>query len=58
MAGAKDRIKGKVNEVAGAARKNVGRLVGDETIEAEGIVQEATGKVQAIVGKAKHELSQ
>lgn len=57
MAGAKDQIKGKANEAVGAARKNAGRLVGNEKMEAKGAVQQMKGKAQGIVGKAKRKLS-
>jgi len=43
VAGRMTQIKGKVNEVVGAARGDIG--------------QEAKGKVQKVVGKVKSELS-
>ena len=57
MAGAKDQIKGKANEAAGAARKKTGQVIGDEEMETEGAVQQLKGKAQGIVGKVKRKLS-
>lgn len=57
MSGAKDRIKGKVNEALGAVKKKTGRLKGDEQMEAEGTVQQVKGKVQGAIGKVKGKVS-
>lgn len=57
MAGEKDRIKGKADEVIGAARKKAGRINSDERMEAEGTVQEMEGKMEGTIGKLKRKLS-
>lgn len=49
----KDTIAGKVKEVGGAARKNVGKLTGDHEAEARGRADQITGNVQKNVGKLK-----
>jgi uncharacterized protein YjbJ (UPF0337 family) len=49
----KDRIKGKIDEVAGSAKRKVGDLTGNTELQVEGIVQQAKGKVENAWGKAK-----
>ncbi len=49
----KDRIKGKVKEVAGAAQEARGKITGDEKDRQEGVAKQVEGKVQNTVGKAK-----
>lgn len=49
----KDIIAGKVKEVGGAARKNIGKLTGDREAEARGRADQATGAVQKNFGKLK-----
>lgn len=57
MAGKKDRAEGKANEIAGAARKKVGKAIGNEQMQVEGAVQEVKGKAQGEVGKVKEKLA-
>jgi uncharacterized protein YjbJ (UPF0337 family) len=49
----KDRIKGKVEEIAGRAKRQVGEWTGDEKTQAEGLAEQAKGKARNTVGKAK-----
>ena len=49
----KDRVKGKVDEVAGRAKRQAGEWSGDTEAQAEGGVQELKGKIQNAWGKAK-----
>lgn len=49
----KDTIKGAAKDAAGAVEKNVGRAVGNERMEAEGMAKQAEGKMQKGVGKVK-----
>ncbi|MGH9590306.1 MAG: CsbD family protein [Terracidiphilus sp.] len=49
----KDRIKGKVNEVAGRSKRQAGEWTGDTRAQAEGGVKELKGQVQNAWGKAK-----
>jgi uncharacterized protein YjbJ (UPF0337 family) len=50
-----DRIKGKMDEVAGKAKQKVGEWTGDGETQAEGVGQEVKGKVQNTFGKVKDE---
>jgi len=48
-----DRIKGKADEVAGRAKRQVGEWTGNEKTQAQGAAQEVKGKVQNTWGKTK-----
>jgi uncharacterized protein YjbJ (UPF0337 family) len=48
-----DRVKGKVDEVAGRAKRQVGEWTGDGETQAEGAGQEIKGKVQNAWGNVK-----
>jgi uncharacterized protein YjbJ (UPF0337 family) len=50
-----DRIKGKVDEVAGKVKSKVGEMTGDRSTQAEGIGQQIKGKVENAFGKVKDE---
>ena len=54
MSGTTDKIEGLGNEAAGSAKRNIGRAVGSDRLEAEGVAQEIQGKVQNAVGDAKN----
>lgn len=49
----KDSMKGAMKDAEGATKKNVGRATGDEAMEAEGMGEQAEGKVQRAFGDAK-----
>lgn len=49
----KDQIAGKAKELGGAARKNVGKLTGDEEAQSRGAADQITGNVQKNYGKLK-----
>ena len=49
----KDEIKGKAEQVKGAAKEHIGRATGDEELEAEGTVDRAKGKVREGYGEVK-----
>ena len=49
----KDTLKGHAKDAAGAIKKHAGRHTGDERMEAEGMMDQAEGKVQKSFGKAK-----
>lgn len=49
----KDRVKGKIDEVAGSAKRKAGELTGNTQLKVEGMVQQAKGKVENAWGKAK-----
>lgn len=49
----KDRLKGVGNQIKGDVKKGVGEMTGDASLEAEGHMDKAKGKVQQGVGEAK-----
>lgn len=49
----KDRIKGKIEDAAGRAKRQVGEWTGDEKTQAEGLAEQAKGKIHNAVGKIK-----
>lgn len=49
----KNRIKGTAKHVEGSIKESVGKLVGNPSLEAEGVIEKAEGTVQKEFGKAK-----
>ncbi len=49
----KDRVEGKVKDIAGRAERQVGEWTGDNEAQAKGTAKQAEGKVQNAWGKAK-----
>jgi uncharacterized protein YjbJ (UPF0337 family) len=49
----KDRIEGKVKDIAGRAERQVGEWTGDTEKQADGTMKQAEGKVQNAWGKVK-----
>jgi uncharacterized protein YjbJ (UPF0337 family) len=49
----KDRVKGKVDDVAGRVKRQVGEWTDDTELQTEGAAQQVKGKVENVVGKAK-----
>jgi uncharacterized protein YjbJ (UPF0337 family) len=49
----KDRVKGKVDDVAGRVKRQVGEWTGDTKTETEGAAQQVKGKVENAWGKVK-----
>jgi uncharacterized protein YjbJ (UPF0337 family) len=49
----KDRVEGKVKDVAGRVQRQVGEWTGDTKDQAEGAAKQVEGKVQNAWGKAK-----
>ena len=49
----KDRVEGKVKDVAGRTQRQVGEWTGDTESQAKGAAKQAEGKVQNAWGKAK-----
>ncbi len=49
----KDRVKGKADEVAGRAKRQVGEWTGDKESQVKGGAQEVKGKVENAWGKTK-----
>ena len=49
----KDRVKGKIDDAAGRAKRQVGEWTGDTKSQVEGAAQQVKGKVENAWGKAK-----
>lgn len=49
----KDRVEGKVKDIAGRTQRQVGEWTGDKESQAKGTAKQAEGKVQNAWGKAK-----
>ncbi len=49
----KDRIKGKIDEVSGRAKRQVGEWTGDTKSQDEGAMDEIKGRVENTWGKVK-----
>ena len=54
MSGTTDKAAGIGNEAVGGAKRNIGKAIGSDRLEAEGAAQEIKGKVQKVVGDAKN----
>jgi uncharacterized protein YjbJ (UPF0337 family) len=53
MGSTADKIKGHANEAAGKVKEEVGKAVGNDRLEGEGVIQNVKGQTQVGVGKAK-----
>ena len=49
----KDRIEGKMEDIKGRVKRQVGEWTGDEKAQAEGLGDQIKGKAQNAVGKVK-----
>lgn len=49
----KDRIEGKIEDVKGRVKRQVGEWTGDEQTQAEGAAEQVKGKIRNAWGKAK-----
>jgi uncharacterized protein YjbJ (UPF0337 family) len=49
----KDTIKGAAKEAVGSAKETVGKVTGNERLQAEGVVEKTAGKVERTVGDLK-----
>jgi uncharacterized protein YjbJ (UPF0337 family) len=52
----KDQIKGQIKEVKGAVKEVAGNILGNKSLEAEGLAQKTVGKIQAGLGDVKSDL--
>ena len=52
----KDQVKGRATEVKGALKEAAGKLVGNQKLQGEGLMDQAKGKAQAGYGDAKEEV--
>ena len=53
MSSTTDKLKGVANEAVGNVKKNVGKAVGSEKMQAEGRAQQTKGAAQRTVGEVK-----
>ncbi|HEY8032891.1 MAG TPA: CsbD family protein [Methylocella sp.] len=53
MGSTTDKAKGVANEAIGNVKQGVGKAVGSDKLEAEGLAQEAKGAAQKATGDAK-----
>ena len=53
MSSTTDKAAGLANEAAGNIKQGVGKAVGSDKLQAEGLAQEAKGDAQKAVGGAK-----
>jgi uncharacterized protein YjbJ (UPF0337 family) len=49
----KDNVKGKMNDIKGRVKRQVGEWTGDENAQAEGTMDQVKGKVQNAWGNVK-----
>ena len=56
MGNMKNRVQGKAEELAGAAKKTVGHAIGDREMEANGAALEVKGEVRQEVAKGAERL--
>ena len=49
----KDTTDGNVEQVKGSVKEALGKVIGNENLEAEGASEKAVGKAQKDVGKAE-----
>lgn len=57
MSGTGDKIKGYANEAMGNIKQGIGKAVGSEELQGEGIAQEVKGDTQKAVGTVKDKAS-
>jgi uncharacterized protein YjbJ (UPF0337 family) len=48
---ATDRVKGKIEELAGKAKARIGKTIGNEQMQVEGTTEQVTGKAKQKVAK-------
>ncbi|MDB5595941.1 MAG: hypothetical protein JWM36_2902 [Hyphomicrobiales bacterium] len=53
MGSTSDKAAGMANEAIGNVKQGVGKAVGNDKLQAEGVAQETKGDAQQAVGKAK-----
>ena len=51
-----DQVKGRVEQVKDSVKEATGKVVGNKSLEAEGKVDKATGKVKATYGDLKEDV--
>ena len=54
----RDELEGKKDEIKGKIKQGVGDLTDDERLHDEGVADEASGKVQGGLGKARRKVGE
>ncbi len=49
----KDRVEGKIEDIKGRVKRQVGEWTGDEQAQSEGAAEQVKGKIQNAWGKVK-----
>lgn len=49
----KDQVKGRVDQTVGKAKEALGKVVGNERLQTEGLADQTKGKVQTVYGDTK-----
>ncbi len=52
----KDQVKGRVREAKGKLKETIGKIVGNEDLEAKGSLQKDLGVMQGAVGDIKEDI--
>ena len=52
----KDQVAGRVDTAAGHVKEAVGKVIGSEKLQGEGLAEQASGKVQSGYGDAKEKV--
>jgi uncharacterized protein YjbJ (UPF0337 family) len=52
----RDKAEGKFHEMKGTVKDKAGQLTNNPSLEAEGTVENATGKIQGIIGQVEKAL--
>ncbi len=53
MAGTKDRLRGKLTETKGRAKRAIGKATGNRKLQTKGAVEQVKGKARSGLGKSK-----
>ena len=52
----KDQVQGRATQAKGDIEEGAGKMVGNQKLQGEGLVDQAKGKAQAVYGDAKEEV--
>ncbi len=52
----KDQVKGRATEAKGDIKEAAGKMVGNQKLQGEGLIDQAKGKAQAGLGDAKEKV--
>ncbi len=52
----KDQVQGRATQAKGDIKEAAGKVVGNQKLQGEGLVDQAKGKAQAVYGDAKEQV--